>query len=110
MDQRRSEHESWWPGADLSRQSSIRPDADSAVLLTTAPTIRNYWRYSRFEEPHRRLHEAGHRSIDLYEAGRLEEAAEAIKAMEVEYQKIRVVFEEFYRVMEQLFLEGTSIF
>ena len=113
LDQRRSEHESW-----VAKVRRFEPAEFDPTRCRFGQFYYNYRPnnpellevYSRFEEPHRRLHEAGHRSIDLYEAGRLEEAAEAIKAMEVEYQKIRVVFEEFYRVMEQLFLEGTSIF
>ena len=66
--------------------------------------------YDKFELPHRHLHESGHRVIDLYRAGHREEAEEALKSLEQEYQKVRAVFEEFYSVLERLFLEGTMTF
>jgi len=113
LNQRRSEHEAWV--ARVRRFETVEFDPTRCKFgqfyysyRPNHPELLEVYR--KFEEPHRRLHEAGHRIIDLHEAGQPEEAAEAIKAMEVEYQNIRAVFEEFYQVLERLFLEGTSIF
>ncbi len=113
LNQRRSEHEAW-----VSRVRRFEPAEFDPTRCKFGQFYYNYRPnhpelqevYSKFEEPHRRLHEAGHRIIDLHEAGKLEEATEALKAMEVEYQNIKAVFEEFYRVLERLFMEGTTIF
>lgn len=66
--------------------------------------------FDKFDEPHHKLHEAGHLVMELAQAGRQDEANEALKALGEEYQKVRAVFEEFYNVLERLFREGTLIF
>lgn len=113
LNQRRAEHEAWV--ARARRFESVEFDPTKCKFGQFYYNYRpNHPKllevYRKFEEPHRRLHQAGHRAITLHQAGHLEEAAEAMQAVEVEYQNIKAVFEEFYQVMEQLFLEGTYIF
>ncbi|MGE5544859.1 MAG: methyl-accepting chemotaxis protein [Bacillota bacterium] len=113
LTQRRAEHEAW-----VARVRRFEPVEFDPTRCNFGQFYYNYRPhnhelaaiYDKFEQPHRNLHEAGHRVIELAEAGRREEAEDALKALEREYQNVRAVFEEFYSVLERLFLEGTFIF
>jgi methyl-accepting chemotaxis protein len=113
LTQRRAEHEAWV--ARVRRFETVEFDPTKCKFgqffynyRPDNPELAQV--YDKFELPHRHLHESGHRVIDLYRAGHREEAEEALKSLEQEYQKVRAVFEEFYSVLERLFLEGTMTF
>jgi len=113
LTQRRAEHEAWV--ARVRRFETVEFDPTRCKFgqfyYNYRPNNSELMRvYDKFEEPHRHLHEAGHRVIELAQAGLREEAEEALQALEQEYQKVRAVFDEFYNVLERLFLEGTYIF
>ena len=66
--------------------------------------------YRRFEKPHRQLHESGGQFLQLIQTGQEEAAQRTLIEVEKHYQDIKEIFNEFYRVIERLFEQGTTMF
>jgi methyl-accepting chemotaxis protein len=111
--QRQQEHEQW-----VANLRQFKPVEENPTRCKfgqfyysyepTVPELREVYR--RFEQPHRLLHEGGHQVLQLVQAGREAEARQALAKVEAHYQEMKVVFDEFYLVMERLFEKGTNMF
>lgn len=111
--QRQQEHEQWV--ANLRQFKPVEGNPTRCKFgqfyYSYEPTVPELQEvYRRFEQPHRLLHEGGHQVLQLVQAGREAEARQALTKVEAHYQEMKVVFDEFYLVMERLFEKGTNMF
>ncbi len=113
LDQRRAEHERWVSEIKQLQQVQLDPTKCNFGLFYYSyqpqePELREIYR--RFEEPHRLLHLAGKRALELAAAGKSGEAGEALADVDRYYNEMFRLFEELYSTMEKLFASGVTMF
>jgi len=113
FEHRRAEHEKWVAQVREFKPAQVDPTQCNFghFYYTYKPEEKKLREiYSRFEEPHRQLHLSGQRAVELAEMGKMAEAQEALKEMEVYYGEMYKLFEEFLSTLEGLFLKGVLMF
>ncbi|MGE5372610.1 MAG: methyl-accepting chemotaxis protein [Solirubrobacterales bacterium] len=113
MAQRRAEHEKWV--ANLRNRNQVQVDPTRCnfgqfyyAYEPNDPLVLKVYR--EFEEPHRRLHQGGHRVLELHQQGKVAESEAAMADVERAYQEMSRLFEAFYDVMEKRFASGIIMF
>lgn len=113
FEQRRLEHERWVE--QVKKLQPVQFDYTQCnfgrFYYSYQPQDHNLRKiYDRFEEPHKLLHQAGRKVIELAEKGRHDEVKAALRDVDRYYQEMKLIFEDFYREMKALFLSGKVMF